>query len=113
MSLEALWTVRFGSGVRGGAGVIVFETGRILGGDSCFYYTGRYSYNPRDQTLSGEIKVIRHAPGLELIFPGFDRGTVRFSGPVAEPTMVLTGHLVEDVTQTIEVRCQHLEDLPG
>ena len=64
MSLEALWALTFGTEQRLGAGVVVFETGRIFGGDGNFYYLGHYDYNTRDQTISGEVAVIRHAPGL-------------------------------------------------
>jgi hypothetical protein len=38
MPLEALWAVTFGTGQNIGAGIIVFENGKIYGGDTCFYY---------------------------------------------------------------------------
>jgi len=42
--LEALWSVVFltPNSQRLNAGVVVFETNRIFGGDSWFYYTGTY-----------------------------------------------------------------------
>ena len=41
--LEALWTVEYmdAAGWKTG-GVVVFETGRVFGGDNRFYYVGRY-----------------------------------------------------------------------
>ena len=36
--LEAMWGVEFGSNQDGGYGVVILETGRILGGDSSFIY---------------------------------------------------------------------------
>jgi hypothetical protein len=41
--LEALWSVGFitGQGLHG-AGVVIFETGRVFGGDSYFYWVGSY-----------------------------------------------------------------------
>lgn len=53
MSIEALWAVQF-TGVHGirqpkSGGVIVLESGRIFGGDSWCWYTGKYE---------------RHATGL-------------------------------------------------
>ena len=44
-SIGALWTVEFEnpSNHYEGAGIAVFETGRILGGDSFFYYVGTFS----------------------------------------------------------------------
>jgi T3SS negative regulator,GrlR len=112
MSLEALWAITFGTGEDTGSGVIVFETGRIFGGDTSFYYLGRYSYNPRDQTLSGEVEVVRHSAFQHFIFPGFDGGRVQLRGQVAEPEMILTGHLTQDPQQRIAVHCRHLANLP-
>lgn len=41
--LEALLSVEFVSNVQGsGAGVVVIETGRILGVDSSYLYVGKY-----------------------------------------------------------------------
>jgi hypothetical protein len=46
MSIEAVWAVNFITPVgAGGAGVVVFETGRIFGGDSYYYYIGGYLIN--------------------------------------------------------------------
>jgi hypothetical protein len=112
MALEALWAVTFGARQDYGSGVVVFETGRIFGGDTSFYFIGRYDYNPRDQTISGEVEVTRHAPGLPFIIPRREGGHYQFSGHVAEPTMILTGRLVEDPRQTMAVHCRHLHDLP-
>ena len=51
-------------------GVVVLQGGRIMGGDSFFYYTGSYSY-ARDK-WRGEMIVHQHteAPGLNLVFQG-------------------------------------------
>ena len=50
-------------------GVVVLQDGRIMGGDSFFYYTGSYSY-ARDK-WRGEMIVHQHTdapPGLNLVF---------------------------------------------
>jgi hypothetical protein len=112
MALEALWAITFGTGQDEGAGVIVFETGRLFGGDTSFYYVGRYEYNTRDQTITGEVEVVRHVNFQRFIFPDRDGGHIRVSGRFSEPNMTLTGHLVEDPRQRIEVHCRHLVDLP-
>lgn len=60
------------SGARRGhaTGVVVLEGGRIMGGDSFFYYTGSYSHNRGK--WRGEMIVHQHteAPGLNLLFRG-------------------------------------------
>jgi hypothetical protein len=51
-------------------GIAVLQGGRILGGDSFFYYTGSYSFSRGK--WRGEMMVHQHteAPGLILVFGG-------------------------------------------
>jgi len=53
-------------------GIAVLQGGRILGGDSFFYYTGSYSFSRGK--WRGEMIVHQHteAPGLILVFGGRD-----------------------------------------
>jgi hypothetical protein len=64
------------SGVRRGhaTGIVMLEGGRIMGGDSFFYYTGSYSFSRGK--WRGEMIVLQHteAPGLNLVFGGREVG---------------------------------------
>ena len=55
-------------------GIVVLEGGRIMGGDSFFYYTGSYSFSR--SKWRGEMIVHQHteAPGLNLVFGGREVG---------------------------------------
>jgi hypothetical protein len=55
-------------------GIVVLEGGRIMGGDSFFYYTGSYSFSR--SKWRGEMIVLQHteAPGLNLVFGGREVG---------------------------------------
>jgi hypothetical protein len=55
-------------------GIVMLEGGRIMGGDSFFYYTGSYSFSRGK--WRGEIIVNQHteAPGLNLVFGGREVG---------------------------------------
>lgn len=58
--LEGLWLVQF-KGIQGdGGGVAVFSNGRILGGDSGYYYVGNYVID--GTSLSGTIHVANFLP---------------------------------------------------
>lgn len=59
MSVEALWSVKFVTD-RGhrGAGVVVFETGRLFGGDSRFYFIGDFTV--KENTITANVKVKHH-----------------------------------------------------
>ncbi len=64
------------SGARRGhaTGIVMLEAGRIMGGDSFFYYTGSYSFSRGK--WRGEMIVLQHteAPGLNLVFGGREVG---------------------------------------
>jgi hypothetical protein len=87
-------------------GLLCLKTGRYTAETRAFIISGASLYNQRDQTLTGEVNVVRHAPGLPFIFASHDGGKVRLSGQVTEPIMTLTGHLVQDPQQTIAVVCR-------
>jgi hypothetical protein len=77
------------SGARRGhaTGIVVLQDGRIMGGDSFFYYTGSYSY--RSGKWRGEMIVHQHtdAPGLNLVFGGREVScgfTGTYSGATAD-----------------------------
>jgi T3SS negative regulator,GrlR len=77
------------SGARRGhaTGIVVLQDGRIMGGDSFFYYTGSYSY--RSGKWRGEMIVHQHtdAPGLNLVFGGREVScgfTGTYSGTAAD-----------------------------
>lgn len=63
MSVEALWSVKFGHAGGGemldrNGGIVVLETNRVLGGDTWFAYVGSYSILA--ERVSGKIKIKRH-----------------------------------------------------
>jgi hypothetical protein len=76
------------SGAKSGhaTGVAVLHGGRILGGDSFFYYTGSYSFGRGK--WRGEMIVHQHteAPGLNLVFGGREVTCVPAAIPPALPT---------------------------
>lgn len=63
-------------------GVVVLHEGRIMGGDSFFYYTGSYSQGRGK--WRGDMVVNQHtdAPGLNLVFGGREV-TCGFTGSYA------------------------------
>jgi hypothetical protein len=67
LTMEGLWTVEFGSsaGMFGG-GVVVFRDGKILGGDSLYYYVGEYSFQAG--TLKATLTISPFIEGAESVF---------------------------------------------
>ena len=71
-------------------GVVVLRDGRIMGGDSFFYYTG--SYTCKAGKWRGDMIVHQHteAPGLNLAFGGREV-TCGFTGTYAKDTADIEG----------------------
>jgi len=85
----------FGIGMGGAkrwhaTGIVVLQDGRIMGGDSCFDYTGSYSHSRGK--WRGEMIVHQHteAPGLNLVFGGREV-TCGFTGTYSEGSADIDG----------------------
>ena len=61
-NLEALWAVYYGDAAdpdHFNGGVVVFESSRVFGGDSYFYYAG--SYEASVKTISAQVKITHYS----------------------------------------------------
>jgi hypothetical protein len=79
MSIEALWAVQFtgANGVRiaKSGGVIVIESGRIFGGDTWMWYTGRYERDVKTGKLTCALQTgVHFTQGGQSIFGGALQG---------------------------------------
>jgi len=112
MSIEALWPVEFGNDEhRAGAGVVVFESGRIFGGDAGYYYLGEYKIN--NGVVTGQATATHYAGEISPLFAGAGKEyTVLLSGDLEDQQMVLAGHLEQDSSKTIVVVCTRRAELP-
>src|SRR6185437_14008412 len=75
-----------------GSGVVMFQDGRILGGDAYLFYTG--SYVVRDNnTFKGEVLIQRHTPSPDInpLFGGPEPVGVGVSGTYTENAAVMNG----------------------
>lgn len=65
--IDGLWTVEFGSneGISGG-GVVVFQNGKIVGGDATHFYLGEYTLD--GSKLKATLKVSPFIAGAQSVF---------------------------------------------
>ncbi len=65
--MDGLWTAEFGSsvGIFGG-GVVVFQDGKLLGGDGGYFYTGEYTLE--GDTFNAQLKAAPFIENYESIF---------------------------------------------
>ena len=92
--VEALWSAEFRlpNGSNFGAGIVVLETGRILGGDSSFTYIGEYSI--KDGQVSGFIRSQKFSHSINLpSISGLDDSVIKISGMAGEKKMTLIGKI--------------------
>ncbi len=68
--LEGLWSIELGIRETDmqGAGVVVFENQRVLGGSSDYFYTGRYEV--KEGFVQGEVEVKFYGRNPSPIFRG-------------------------------------------
>lgn len=70
-SVEGMYLVEFGdvalygNSYRNG-GVVVLETNRIFGGDSGYYYVGKFTI--KDNQLEASAKIVKHDPNWTNAF---------------------------------------------
>lgn len=110
--LEALWSVEFQSsfGMQGN-GVAVFETGRVLGGDSMMTYVG--SFKVENNLIHADIAVTKYAntPGMASVV-GLNSFNLRVTGKPDQASMTLSGYVVEDPSRKITIRTARRAELP-
>jgi len=102
--LEGLWSVELGvieTDIQG-AGVVVFENQRVLGGSGDYSYTGKYAV--KRGVVQGEVEVNFHGRQHSPIFRPLNKFRVRFSGKVQRRIMMLENYLIEDPKKEIFVR---------
>lgn len=111
--IEALWAVSFASNVglqAVGAGVVVFETGRALGGDGSYYYLGDYSID--GDTITGKIKVTHFFGQPQSVFGPDKEFTLRLSGEIGRENFTVTGHRIDKPDLQIGIHFRRLAELP-
>ena len=115
--IEGMYGIEFKSNLNdSGYGVVIFETGRIFGGDSSCVYIGNYKIN-HDRVLEANIEVTNDRKTLVSIFGDIEkfhlRGRVKLSNDdflISEFTM--HGEMVENPAMKIEVLFTRRANLP-
>ena len=68
--------------------MVVFETGRVFGGDTSFFYIG--SYELTQTRVSGRVRVKRHSESLPSVF-GLEDFELGFKGGYNPDRFTLEG----------------------
>jgi hypothetical protein len=109
--LEALWSIEFVSN-RGayGAGVAVFKSGRVFGGDAQYYYLG--TAQVEGNVVNAQVTVTHYAGPMSSIFGPAKQFNLRLTGNLSAPTMEMGGVVAENPSLQIRARLTKRADLP-
>lgn len=110
--LEALWSVEFQSsfGIRGN-GVAVFETGRVLGGDSTMIYVG--SFRVENGVIHADLNVKKYASAQgQTSSVGLNEFNLKVTGKPDRDKLDLSGYVVEDPARTLTIHAVRRAELP-
>ena len=114
--LEALWTVEFESNIGGwGGGIVIFETGRVFGGDAQYTYIGHYKVDADGGMLRAEVEIAKflNVPGGLSVFGQADRFKLLLAGAPGRDQMVMHGEVIGRPDLRIEVRFKRRAELPS
>ena len=80
--MNGLWTAEFGSSTgRFGGGVIVFQNGKLMGGDASYFYLG--DYTSEGDSFTAAFTISPFLPNAESVFNAAGRAfTLRLAGSV-------------------------------
>ena len=119
MSVEALWLVYFGDAALpalipgySNAGVIVLETGRLLGGDFGYYYVGKYSV-VKDQELVARATITHfNGPLRDAFGLGLKSFEIEIGGTFSDEEMSGWMFPVGHPTRRLPIRLRRAAELP-
>ncbi|HXQ52562.1 MAG TPA: GrlR family regulatory protein [Stellaceae bacterium] len=109
--IDALWTIQFDvAGEWRTGGIVIFDGGRVFGGDSHYYYVGRY--RERGTAIEGEARIVHYSGPLATGFGSSPDFTVLLEG--RHNGEVITGHIHKPGSETakLAIRCVRREAIP-
>ena len=113
--LEALWSVEFhaigGHGpLNHGAGVVVFETDRIFGGDGRYFYTGNYTTS--NGIVTAMLTSTHYAGPMESIIGSDKITTFQLAGKIEQQRITVSGHVVGKPNVMVNATLTRRAELP-
>ena len=110
MALEQLWSFEYISGLGSeSGGVVVLDNGKLLGGDNNYFYIG--SYELVNTTFNATIDVKHYHGGYNSLFGKNNEIILELSGSYKHEEILLTGYILEDISENISVKLTYHKEL--
>ena len=94
----------------GGTGIAIFSSGTIHGGDTSFYYRGKFKLDEQNR-ISGTIEVIKHSNLFNSVFGPLERFKLILNGLVQNEGFTLLGQIDGEPTEAITIVLKKIDDL--
>ena len=111
--VDGFWTVEF-IGIPGftGGGVVLLSKGKLLGGDSQYYYTGQYTENK--DTLDAHVIVNAFVAQPASVFgTNEQKFGLNLSGAIGSQVINANGSRAENPKMTMKLRLTRRGDIPA
>ena len=97
--IEGLWSISFSTVDQPqevvSGGVVVFETLRVFGGDSAYFYTGNYS-SVNGNLVTASVSINHYfGPSLSVFGP-LEKCAIIMKGPIAADEFSVQGYVREN-----------------
>lgn len=89
MIIEGLWTVEFSTPGGVGTGTLVLSNGRLLGGDTNYYYSGHYSL--KDSQITATLTASHYNGPYNSVFGPLRTVTLSLQGAVGGDLIMAQG----------------------
>ena len=107
---NGLWTIEFISTMnRFGAGVLVLNNGRLLGGDNGYYYLGNYAV--KDNNIRGKVAITRFNKNIISVFGDVDQFSLTFAGQIKPDSVEAVASFDNTPDLKIRIICNKKVDL--
>jgi len=112
MRIDGLWGVEFFANTdQSGSGVIAFQNGQCFGGDTQYYYFGKYTL--ANDTIAVNLRVSHFHGEPSSIFGPIKHFHLSITARISEPWIMGQGQVAEIPYQRLSFRLKRLEYLSG
>jgi hypothetical protein len=110
--IEAMYGVEFTSNLNNmGYGVVIFETGRIFGGDTSFVYIGRYEI--QNGTIKATVKVNNDRMVMPSVLgDNLNEYTLHGEGVISRDEFTLEAYMEEHPEKKLTIKFTRRAELP-
>ena len=108
--IDGLYAASFGSNLgMAGTGVVIFDGGRLHGGDASYFYKGKFRLD--DNRIIATVDVVHYAGQLNSVFGPARQFRLTLNGVINPPGFSLSGQVKGSPNLTINIEVRKISDL--